>query len=119
MPLNYKDIGAEEMQLLDDVDKQLQQLVKFYFVIVDSFPFSISQADYSVSKRSAGKTPIPMFSFILRKGTAKDKRFPSIYRSDQDDDQDDDKEEMSTIEFTQKMDEDRAQDWNTATLRHI
>ena len=50
MPLNYKDIAAEEMQLLDDVDKQLQQLVKFYFVIVDSFSFYISQADYSVSK---------------------------------------------------------------------
>ena len=113
MPLNYKDIGAEEMQLLDDVDKQLQQLVKFYFVIVDSFSFYISQADYSVSKRSAGKTPIPMFSFLLRKGAAKDKRFPGIYHSDQDDDQ-----ETST-EFTSKMDEDRAQVWNIAKLWHI
>ena len=47
-----------------------------------------------------------MFSFILRKGAAKDKRFAGFYHSDQDDE-----EEMNAIEFTPKMDEDRAKDW--------
>jgi hypothetical protein len=48
-----------------------------------------------------------MFSFILRKGSAKDKRFAGFYHSDQDDER-----EMHSIAFTPKMDEDRAQDWN-------
>ena len=35
-----------------------------------------AQAPLSAVKRSSSNTPLPMFSYILRKGEAKNKRFP-------------------------------------------